>query len=213
MKRRLICLAIFMYISGVVTPQDGYCVIYKYIDAYGTPCFSDNLQSIPEKSRATALIVSGDAIEKEPRTAKREPPAEETASQSFQESPQHRIVPGSFIVRLQVSSVIAVSALLIYFLILKIILIKWVTEESRDAILVLSRLALLCIVVISVGLLHAGDIRAIFGRVGDSVQSVKQRSADRGKRTAEAMKQLKTMVDQNATGLPPKELLPEEENK
>ena len=87
MNRFLVSLIVSIFI--VISVQDGFAVIYRYVDDNGTVCFADRQQAIPDKYRGSAVIVNtepadgspgkgGSAVGKEPGTAEKEksPPAE-----------------------------------------------------------------------------------------------------------------------------------------
>lgn len=204
MKTRLVCFSffIFIFILEIIIPKNSYCAIYKYLDANGTPCFADNLQVIPEQYRSKVEIVADHVVEKEQTTVKNLVAAEEMIALPVQEPSRSRIVPASFSGRLLLSIVIIVCAVVIYFVLVKVVPQRWTDKKERNSMLAASRFAIFCIAVVSIGLLHASDAMTILGIVGDKVQSVQQSSAEKGKKAADSMKQIDRIMDNTEKSLP-----------
>ncbi|HXX57285.1 MAG TPA: hypothetical protein VEI96_04735 [Thermodesulfovibrionales bacterium] len=61
MKKVLFFLIAFTIVISFLHTRNALAAIYKYVDHNGTICFCDNLYSIPEKYRKSAVIVKNDS--------------------------------------------------------------------------------------------------------------------------------------------------------
>jgi hypothetical protein len=49
--------------------RESFAAFYKYVDDKGVVSFADNLQSVPEKYRATAVVINDGTSDDEAKTA------------------------------------------------------------------------------------------------------------------------------------------------
>lgn len=184
--------AIFSYIC-IFFSQDCYAAVYKYLDSRGTPCFADNLQAIPEQYRASAVIVSGELKEGErdpddPNAVIRQIERPATTGMTTD------VASGSgmpFSRRLLLSILVIIISVMIYIYVTRVSHIK-----HKKKILPYVRMGLIGIACLSIVVLHARDVMAIFGIFSNEVKEARKASEEKGKKAAQFIKAIDSAMEQ-----------------
>ncbi len=176
---------------GLWFPQQSHASFYKYIDKDGVVCFADNLQAVPEQFRASAVLVQEEQQEEyKPGT----PPVTKTETAPIAPAVQPQPVvnaplPLSF--RLGISAAVGIVAILLF------VFAKSVPQlKQNPGALITIRGVLILGVSIYVVFAHVDDVMVMFGKASQKIDETQQKSADRGKKAARAMKQLNESVSE-----------------
>jgi hypothetical protein len=188
--------AILFFALILLAGRESQAVIYRYVSGKGVPTFTDDLQKVPEQYRAQAVVVSGGndydayaeqekarlAAEARTRQGQAVAPARNEASVSS------RLIRSGIAAGLFATLMFVVSHI----------------DALREQAHLLSRVrtALVLFLVAFLCFTHARDVMGLFGKVGETVSnpiaSIQERSAERGKKAAEAYKALDKALDQRA---------------
>lgn len=192
MKKILIVFAVLHCLLGISFVNESEAAIYKYIDKDGIVSFADNLQSIPEKYRSTALIVDGESKDDEAKPSRpvtvdkaAEEPLPEEASKPQSQGPK----PLS--VRLTMSAVVSLGLLLIF-----IVVSNQTPLKENKKVLSILRTSLIGILSFYLLVAHVKDVMGLFGTAGKAIDDVQQRQAEKGKKAAQAMKKLDGLIQE-----------------
>jgi len=177
--------------------RESQAVIYKYVSEQGVPTFADDIQKIPEQYRAQAVIVTGgndyDAYAEQEKA--RLAAEERTRQEQQAAAPVKAEKPlSSRLIR----SGIAVG------LFIALLFVAAHIDALREQEQVLSRIRTGLVVFLLLFLVvnHAWDVMGLFGKVGDTVTnpvaSIQEKSAQRGKKAADAYKSMDKVLDQRA---------------
>ena len=116
MQKRFFLVVVLAIVLSATS--NSFAAIYKYIDENGIVCFANDLQSVPEKCRSTAKIVSGDqeegrkpALLKQPQAQAEARPGNAALSTSREKAPIEVPAKSLFSGRALISLVVVVSAL------------------------------------------------------------------------------------------------------
>lgn len=190
-------LTILLFVLILVIGRDSQAVIYKYVNEKGIPTFADDMQKIPEQYRGQAVMVSGgndyDAYAEQEKARL----AAETRTRQEQQVAAPVKAEDPIIKRL-IRSGIAVGMFIALLFVVSHI------DALREQAQVLSRIrtTLVLLLVVFLGVTHARDVMGLFGKVGDTVSnpvaSIQEKSAERGKKAAEAYKTMDRILDQRA---------------
>lgn len=200
MKRlnALVMLVLFVVV-GSLTAQDSFAAIYKYVDKDGMINFADDLQSVPVEYRSQAVIVSGEAKDPEvrkpeshavPKTQAVAPavaPAPDPAVMKAQPASKAR-EKSPFSIRFMVSSIVAVSALFAF------IILGIIDADHKKSIKIV-RIVILWGASVFLIYNHALDVVELFSSAGKSVMDAQQRSEEKGKKAARAVRELNTLLE------------------
>ena len=189
----------FMLLAALILfiGRESQAVIYKYVSEQGVPTFADDMQKIPEQYRAQAVIVTGgndyDAYaeqEKARRVAEERTRQEQQAAAPVKaEKP-----PSSRLIRSGIAVGIFIALLFVtaHFDALR--------EQEQVQFRVRTGLAVLFLAFLAFN--HGRDVMGLFGKVGDTVTnpvaSIQEKSAQRGKKAADAYKSMDKVLDQRA---------------
>ena len=192
MKKIVILAVVFYCLFATALVPSSRAAIYKYYDKDGIICFANDLQVIPERYRASAVIVKGEAKE-EP--AKTQTPAavdsvREQPAAPAPESPQ-KPVAHSLSYRLAVSGCVVIASLLVFMIIRRQAALK----ENKKMISLI-RNALIGMISLYLLIAHGNDVMTMVGRAGSAMDSVQQQSAERGKKAAQTLKKLDVLFDE-----------------
>ncbi len=175
--------------------REGQAVIYQYVNEKGIPTYADDMQKIPEQYRAQAVIVSGVVSDEKAEEERARLAAEALARTEQNAAHVKREEPLSG--RL-VRSGVAVG------IFLALLFVASHIDALREQAQVLSRIrtVLVVLLVVFLGVTHVRDVIGLFGRVGETVSNpvagLQERSAERGKKAAEAYKSMDKVLDQRA---------------
>ncbi len=200
MRLPLFFILVFVCVLGLLSAENCYAAIYKYVDSDGIIHFADDLQSVPEQYRTTAKIVSGEAVEKLPAGPSRQGQPKMQAGSAAQEpapvgeaekqKPAGASPAAGFFGRTAVISVIVVVSAVLAFIILGI-----VPTDHKKVIAVVRR-TILGGAALYLIYAHAGDVVRVFSAVGNKVDSVRRQSEEKGKKAAKAVKALNSLVEE-----------------
>ena len=181
--------------------QDGYCAIYKYLDTDGLVNFADDLQSIPVQYRAFAIIVSGGPEPGAVSAGSSTTPARtnmvqkeviaagdhQDASVEVASAPEKKRKP--FAWRATVSAIIVVTVMFLFTL------MRILDHDNKKSVAV-ARVVLLWVMTVYLLYAHVGDVLRAVGLMGDSVQSVRGASEEKGRKAAAAIKSMQQFMEQ-----------------
>lgn len=198
MKKRVIMSAALCALLAFCFVSDSYALIYKYINKEGIVCFADDLQQVPEKFRASAVIVEGETEDNgEKRSSATNTQMNKAEEQTARaETPAERTMPSApavhpLSVRLVISGAVCLGALSIF-----IILSKQAELKEKEKVLSVIRTSLIGIVSVYLIVAHVRDAMTMFGMAGRAIDNVQQQSAEKGKKAAKAMKALDTLFQE-----------------
>lgn len=192
-------LIILLIVLSLAVGRESHAVINKYVSEKGVPTFADDMQKIPEQYRAQAVIVTGGndfdvyAEQEKARLA-----AEERSRQEHQaaapvraEKPLNsRLIRSGIAVGIFIALLFAVS--------------HFDALRERAQVLFRVRTGLAVLLLVFFAFNHAWDVLGLFGKVGDTlpnpVASIQEKSAERGKKAAEAYKTMDKILNQQAQG-------------
>ncbi len=191
-----------------ISVQVSHAAIYKYVDKDGLINFADDLQSIPASLRGTAKVVSGEPEEtsamiptKKEQTnvqagasiPEAAPTAALTAVSAAGQEKQRPVESQGktvFFGKRALTSVIFVVSTVFAFIILGIL------ELDNKKIVTVLRVVLIWGMTVYLIYVHAGDVVDLFSTMGDSMQSLQNKSDERGKKAARTIKSLDAIMDQ-----------------
>jgi hypothetical protein len=186
--------AILLFTLVLLTAVDSEAVIYRFVNEKGVPTFADDLQKIPEQFRASAVMVSGAAAD-DAADAERARLADEARIRAEQQTAAPVQAEEPLYKRL-VRSGIAIGVFVAMLFVLKNI--HGLHEQAQ--LLFRIRGALILLLFVFLGFTHAKDIAVLFGKVGESVPSpiasIQEKSAERGKKAADAYKAIDRVLEQ-----------------
>lgn len=190
MRMKVIVLAGFAYLFGLLSAQQGLAAIYKYIDKNGVITFADDLQVVPEEYRASVKIVSGEETEKKPSHPAQGKQPEGPAGSVTRDMPSAASgqktadVPGGsglFGGKALVSVVVVVSG---GFL---LALLGTFDADHKKAVKAV-RLTVLWGVTVYLLVAHAGDAVRFVKKISGGIDASRQESEEKGKKAARAVK-------------------------
>lgn len=190
MKRKYPLAVILYCLPGLIVAPDVSAAIYKYVDKDGIVCFADDLQFIPAKYRSKAVIVDGEAKEeiKESGPVVAYPRKEQsTEIAGERESRPSR----SLSFRLMVSTAVVLAMALVFIILMKQ---AFVTENKKVYSII--RASFIGILSLYLIIAHGRDVLTVFGMAGKAIDDAQQRSAEKGKKAAEAIKKLDALFEQ-----------------
>jgi hypothetical protein len=192
MQTRLILVFVIAIVLAAIS--NSFAAIYQYTDKYGIVCFADDLQSVPEQSRATAKIVSGEQ-EKEVKPAlQKQSPVQEEAKKSNAETSSDRkkvslegAAKSFFSGRVLISIVVVVSALFAF------VILGILDADHKKAIRIV-RVVIVWGMSVYLIVAHGGDVINMFRTLKGNVDTVQRESEEKGKKAATAMKELNAII-------------------
>lgn len=177
--------------------RESEAVIYKYVSEQGVPTFADDMQKIPEQYRVQAVIVTGgndfDAYAEQEKA--RLAAEERTRQEQQAAAPLKAEEPIS---RRLIRSGVAIG------LFIALLLVASHIDALREQAKVLFRIrtGLSVLLLAFLAFTHGRDVMGLFGKVGDAlpnpVASMQEKSAERGKKAADAYKAMGKVLEQGA---------------
>lgn len=192
-------LIIFLIVLVLAVGRESQAVIYKFVNEKGIPTFTDDMQKIPEQHRVQAVIVTGgndyDVYTEQEKArlaaAERTRQDEQSAAPVKAEKPlSARLIRSGIALGIFIALLFVVSHI----------------DALRERAQVLSRIrtVLVVLLVVFLGVTHARDVMGLFGRISDTlpnpVASIQEKSAEQGKKAAEAYKSMDKILNQQAQG-------------
>ncbi|HLE42316.1 MAG TPA: hypothetical protein VI956_12520 [Nitrospirota bacterium] len=199
MKKMFLISVAVIFILGIFLVRDSFAVLYKYVDKDGVVCFADDLQSVPERYRPTAVIFSGE-LKDEPKLTSGHQGAQDEQLSSAPAVPDYSLSAAAradeekpFSRRLA-KTIMIITVLVVLYVVLE--RLKEVIEYKKyDKIVYLARIGLSAFAVIYLVFAHVNDVIHGVAGVGKSVEQVKERSATKGKNAAKAIKTLNALME------------------
>jgi hypothetical protein len=183
--------------------RPAFADIYKYVNEQGEISFADNLESVPERYRATVVNVTPLEDQnqvQQPQTEQPVQPGTRTAQNIA--STQERM---TFTTRL------FMTVVLIFVSIVVLVAInKTGSFKGRAKVLPAVRIALACLLLVYLVMAHGKDVTILFTMAGNKIGAVKEKQAQRGKKAGEAIKAFNTLME--AAGKQPPPSQEEEQN-
>jgi hypothetical protein len=201
MRSRLFFMLAVVFVFGLAAAGNCDAAIYKYVDDAGIINFADDLQSVPAQYRATAKIVSGEAVEKPAGPAPQGQP--KTDAETVGQAVPHEAAPAAdageseksetpaspFIKRAVISLVVVVTVVFAF------LMLGNFQAEHLKAVRA-ARIFILWGASVYLIYAHAGDLMRVIGAMGDKVDAVQQQSAEKGKKAAKAAKALNAVLEE-----------------
>jgi len=195
MAKMRIVPAILLFALIIVAGRESQAAIYKYVNEKGVPIFTDDMQKIPEQLRASAVIVSGVVVDEKAEEEKTRLAAEARIRREQAVMPEKTEEPVS--ARFIRSGIALGLVIAVMFVISNIHGL-----QGQAQVLSRVRITLVLLLFVFLGYTHAKDVMGLFGKVGDTVSNpiagIQERSAERGKKAAEAYKALDKALEQQA---------------
>lgn len=195
MGRFLIAVIIILAALILFIGRESQAVIYKYVNEKGVPTFADDMQKVPEQFRAQAVIVSGVVSDEKAEQEQTRLAAEALTRQEQRAAPARA---EETISRRLIRSGVAVG------LFIALLFVAYHIDALREQAQVLSRIrtGLVVFLVLFLAVNHGRDVMGVFVKVGDTVTnpvaSIQEKSAERGKKAADAYKAMERVLDQRA---------------
>jgi len=157
--------------------------IYKYVSEEGVTSFTDNLESVPEKYRATAVNTT--ALEEQNRI-RSQPQAQPQAQAEQPVQPDAM----KFTTRLLMTAGVVFGSFVIL-----VALNKTGDFKGREKVLQATRISLACIFLAYLVMVHAKDVEHLFTMTASKIEAVGEKQAQRGKKAGQAIKALNQLMD------------------
>jgi hypothetical protein len=200
MRIKSFLLLVAVCVSCLTASENCSAALFKYIDSDGTVNIADDLQSIPEQFRSSAVIVNGQAEEPKPAgpvpqeqttTAPGTAPGIGAVSGAVPRAGEAAAgeTPSAPIGKRAVVSLIVVVTAVFGFLMLG--------NLQADHLKAVRAARMMILWAASVYLIyaHAGDLIRVIGTVGDTVDAAQQQSAEKGRKAAKAAKALNALLE------------------
>jgi len=208
MKKRLfVPLFVALCLFPVLLPGRVQAATYRYIDKQGSISFADDLQVIPEEYRSKAVLIEGELKEDtekasapaaQDRTGGKDLSASAPADNAPQAASNIIEAPGGeslFGKRVYLRLMITGAVLLVGVAFL-VAIGKIAALKQKEQVRLILRSSLIAALLLYLGIAHAGDVIALFSNVGNKLEAVQQKSAERGRKAAEAMKKMEAISGQ-----------------
>jgi len=206
LKNVVLSVILFLVLLGFGT-RDACADIYKYVNEEGDTNFADNLESVPEKYRATAVNMT--PVEDRNQVL---PLTHMTQSQS-QAQLEQRVQPNTMtsqptiaasqeaprdesVLTMAFTTRLLMTAGVVFVWIAVLFAIKKTGEfKGREKVLPVTRIALSCIFLVYLVLVHGKDVVILYTMAGNKIEAVQEKQAQRGKKAGEAIKALNKLMD------------------
>jgi hypothetical protein len=190
MKKYMLPAVLLLSLLTLVIKSARHAAIYKYVDKDGVVSFADDLQQVPEKYRATAVIIEGESKENETKIAAPviDTTSEQTVPQAATQVQTKRSQPLS--IRLMISG--GVSILVV---VLMIIIAKQPEVKRNERIGAIIRNSMIGILSLYLIIAHAKDVMIVLGIMDRAVEEVQERSAEKGRKAAQAIKSIDAVFE------------------
>ncbi len=193
MRIRLMLLIVVAVVLSATSSS--FAAIYKYIDENGIVSFADDLQSVPEKSRATAKIVGG---EKEPEKApvmQKQPQAQAEAKPGNAEpsAGREKAAPIAGHAKSFFNSRVLISVLVVVSVLFAFVILGILDADHKKSIKIV-RVVLLWGMSLYLIVAHGGDVVNLFRTLKGNVDTVQRESEEKGKKASKALKELNGMI-------------------
>lgn len=189
---------LFAFLAVLLLSRPGLAVkyMYRYVDDRGEAFFADDLQKVPEKYRAAAAIVSTEEVDERAEAAAQAERVQAAAKAvEVRQEQAVALQRAAKAQRMHVAwSAAAVASVVIILIALAKIDVLKRHEKAVNAV----RTALVLLLIAFLAYAHARDVLRLFGTVGETIASVEEKQAARGRKAAQFYKSLEQMMDQAA---------------
>ncbi len=193
-------------VLGLVLVQEGSAAIFKYVDNDGLINFADDLQTIPVQFRSSAKIVGGEPEKEKSSQPQSRPQDQSPTGSSSIETPAPMAAATSvtaernpFSRRILISLIVVVSALFAFS-------ILGILSSDYEKAVKIVRLVILWGVSVFLLYAHTMDVVHLFDRVGKSASEAQREREEKGKKTAQKIREFNAFVEQvgneGSTGQP-----------
>lgn len=209
--RGWVIAVLFIAAAGISFDGGALAATYKFTDKSGNVGLADDLQSVPEEYRATAVLIGGTPNENAaapetsalpaPQAVSSQPAAPEQPSAAVPApEPESAPAPAAapepqegmpFSIRLAISIGVVIASILV-----SVFLGKISAMHGHDKAIHILRMSLSWLVVVYLVAAHAKDVLIIFKATGHHVQSVSEESAKKGEKAAKAIKAMDALMKQ-----------------
>jgi hypothetical protein len=214
MLKHLALSALLLVLLGFGA-RHAFADIYKYVNESGETGIADNLESVPEKYRATAVNMTPaeDRNQAPPLTqmtqtlpqAQLEQPVRpdimtlQPTIAALQEAPRpdpaHTM---TFTTRLLMTAGVVLAWLGI------LVAVKKTGDfKGRETILPATRIALACIFLVYLAMVHGKDMVTLYTIASNKIEAVHEKQAQRGKKAGQAIKALNKLMEEAGKQPPP----------
>lgn len=175
--------------------RPAFADIYQYVNEDGVISFVDNLESVPEKYRATAINTT--AVEEQKQIQwEAQPQTNIAPSQvALREEPAHKM---TFFTRLLMTVLVVFAWLGILVAVNKTGVFK-----GREKFLPATQIALGFIFLVYLVMIHGKDVVHLFTMAGNKIEAVQEKQAQRGKKAGQAIKALNQFMEEAGKQPPP----------
>jgi len=200
---------LFFAVSGMFLAGAAQAATYKFTDKSGAVGLADDLQSIPEDCRATAVLISGAANNDATAAGASASPDQQHAVGQTSTAPVRTSEPAPtlisaqaaeqpaqgmpFTIRIVISIGVVIAAILV-----SVFLGKISAMHGHDKAIHILRISLSWLVVVYLVAAHAKDVMTLFKAAGSQVQAVSDESAKRGEKAAAVIKAMDAAAEQAA---------------
>ncbi len=201
MKRHLLFAATLFCMIGILYAGDGFAALYKYSNKDGTIGFTDNLQSVPEESRKTAVLVK--TTVQKPRNDREDPrhgiDKEDASAAALHPAsvPMDGKKAGGktrFSIRVLRSLFVILGVAVIMLLISKY-LPRYRHGNDLKKVIHAVNGTLIALVSLFVIYSHARDVVTLFTKTGNAIENRKGEAREKGEGAARFMKALDAFFD------------------
>jgi hypothetical protein len=190
LKHVVLLVFLFLALPGLGA-HHAFADIYQYVNEEGIISFADNLQSVPEKYRATAVNTTVLEEQKQAQLRTEQPVQPGTMKlppNASREENAHKMV---FTTRLLMTTGVVFVWFVILFAIKKTGIFK-----GRKKALPATWIALVCILLVYLVMVHGKDVVNLFTMAGNKIEEVQEKQRQRGKKAGEAIKALNKLMEE-----------------
>lgn len=216
MKKILLGLLLVAAFLCRASLPDALAASYRFTDKEGNVGIADDLASVPEPYRATAVLIGADDLEEKQTTGAVAPSKVPTAATAPAGAPTVFTPPAAPVLitapgpanpassappgdtpREPFSRRGAISLGVIFGVLLIIVILGQVSAlRVRHSAFNAVRMSLLTLLVAYLAYAHFGDVAALFSMAGSKVQAVSDKAAKRGEKAGQAIKAMESLTEQ-----------------
>lgn len=192
-------LIIMLSMLCLHAPASAATYKYRYVDAKGEAHFANKEEEVPKEYKSSAMLVSVEEVDEKTQAAVEEErnrtagniKATEATARIRQATLPAAAAEPTKSMNLVWSGVAVVSVFAV------MTLLGWIDVlREKEQVLNGIRTALFVLLAVYLVAAHGRDVLALFSRVGSSISTMEQESAERGKKAAQFYKSMETIVEQ-----------------
>jgi hypothetical protein len=192
MRIKSFLLLVAVCVSCLTASENCSAALFKYIDSDGTVNIADDLQSIPEQFRSSAVIVNGQA--EEPKPAGPVPQEQTTTAPGIGAVPRAGEAAAGETPSAPIGKRAVVSLIVVVTAVFGFLMLGNLQADHLKAVRA-ARMMILWAASVYLIYAHAGDLIRVIGTVGDTVDAAQQQSAEKGRKAAKAAKALNALLE------------------